>query len=125
MKISRTFFFQPTTEFGREELYRAKDMLRYDLAFISHKHPGIIAFPVFKTPRGVVGGVPTLARWRSFGITIARLVPTEEYKHGWYETGEEWFTERHPRDEDGRMIYSQLVPVTLKQFLEAKTIHEL
>lgn len=47
-----------------------EDMLRYDRAFVHPKFPQVVAFAKTRSLYGVDPGLPTDARWRSFGYVL-------------------------------------------------------
>ena len=100
-----------------------EDMLRYDSAFWNPNCPASVLFVhLAGGPQGTV----THDRWLSFGI---RLESSERGKHDILENvlpeAEDWVTFQHPYRVSGGPDYSKLVPVTLKEFLEAKTLREI
>lgn len=100
----------PRPELG-EKLPIHADSLRYDLGFHKPNDPSLVIFPVFTGKAGKTPHVINHAKWRSHSIML-------------YETHEslsffdDWITYRHPLNQQGQPQYTQLVPVTLKQFIE-------
>jgi hypothetical protein len=103
---------------------RIKDMLRYDVAFINDKYPGIIALPSWA---GDAVRKPTLERWRSFNLILRAVDSTKiaEWRESFEGRPQEWRTHRHPRNADGVREYSRLEPITLRQILNARDWNEV
>lgn len=94
------------------------DMLRYDHAFQYEDDPTLIAFPVFKTEQGNLGGVVTRDRWRSHGFKeMAVAVPLGSIAL-LQEEPLKWTTMVHPLKDDGRPDYAVLKAMTLSHMLE-------
>lgn len=73
-----------------------EDMLRYDCAFANEEFPNVVAFPEFKEKgQGRWGGIPTTARWASFGIAIRAI--REPERQNILTAPEKWYTVRHGR----------------------------
>lgn len=116
MKLIKTTFYKVEGESS----YGIDDMLRYDTAFVHDGAPGIVAFPMFRSKRGNLGGTPSHARWSSFGYRLTPL--TKEPR----EMSQDWYTTHHPRDPRTRALdYGKLEKVTLAQCLEANDIFDL
>lgn len=97
------------------------DMLRYDCAFISAKHPGVVAFPTFKTRSGDLGGAVTRDRWRSFGVALELPTATdmEIFELRDSLSKDDWYSFRHPRMKDSTQTdYGRLVKVLFEEFLK-------
>jgi hypothetical protein len=139
VKIKNITFYRATSR--HRELTDIQDMLRYDVAFQSKKDPSLIAFPVFGTKQGNLGGKITTGRWDSFGIKLERVDRNGQVIRGgnWREYQEhvsedlltpltihlaDWITYRHPRV-NGQIDYTLLQPVTLEQYKVAKDHHTL
>lgn len=100
-----------------------EDMLRYDLGFTNPAHPGIVAFPCFKTRAGNLGGKFTPGRWQSFARPITEILDPgrlEELRGELSRDPKAWTTYRHPVKPDGGRDYANLTPRTLKEFLLAE-----
>lgn len=118
MKLIRKVFYRAVSHY-KDEL--PADMLRYDVAFASEVHPGVICFPTFRTKEGNFGGQVTAARWRSFGLTLEPLKGDEPGL-----IPEHWYTYRHPRAKLGGPVdYGKLEKVTLARYLQVKEPMEL
>lgn len=118
MQISKVIFMRSSSPV----FPRGKDMLRYDVAFVSRDDHTLVAFPTFK---GGGGGRCTLARWASFHLTLRAEGGTRLEqalaKDALAHDAEKWTTYLHPRIEpDGPTDYGRLEPVTLARFLEPK-----
>jgi hypothetical protein len=102
----------------------ARDMLRYDTAFMNPKFPDTVLFIKFSTGKlGTFGGTPTLGRWRSFGIALRKLSsPETDGMFRITSMSEEWVTWQHPKDDQGVPDYRALTAVPLSQFLKSKDI---
>lgn len=74
------------------------DMLRYDHAFESALHPGVLVFVSYKVKgSGTYSGWPTVDRWRSFSVKLTeRKDLTENIQHDLRQHGDAWFTYVHP-----------------------------
>ncbi len=74
----------------------ARDMLRYDGAFVSVYDPRLVMCPSLRVPRGVTyDRTPTLGRWQTFNVTLTR---TDMPDVG---STEDWVTYRRPRNAGG------------------------
>jgi hypothetical protein len=131
MKLKKVFFYERKSKYRLEESEDSvdgyADMLRYDTAFVSDAHPGIVAFPVFATKYGNAGGRVTEGRWSSFGYRVTRLNADKEAEMKFSNfTPELWYTMMHPapRKNHGR-DYGRLVRVTLAEYFKAKEFDEL
>jgi hypothetical protein len=67
MKLIRLDFYSTDTPIDLSERAIC-DMLRYDFAFFNERVPCILAFPVFNTKRGRLGGNITFGRWHTYGV---------------------------------------------------------
>lgn len=94
------------------------DMLRYDHAFQYEDDPTLIAFPVFRTDAGNLGGVVTRDRWRSYGIKVMEPAVPLGGLALLLENKTRWTTFLHPKKEDGTTNFSVLKAVNLEEFLE-------
>ena len=116
MKIKRIRFMKIEQDCVGNDI---RDMLRYDCAFISDAHPGIVAFPVFKTKHGDLGGPITVDRWRSFGV---KFEPHDIDDAKAFELRDElsrdkWHTYRHVRDDASLLMnWSKLVKTDIDDF---------
>lgn len=82
-----------------------EDMLRHDTAFAADRFPGIVAYPRFRDLHGALGGnrihavwggIPTVDKWKSFGVSITMMTDEQIrragihvfedgiYDHAWY-----------------------------------------
>lgn len=131
MKLKRISFMRLESRFGPGESLRTDqdhgspklaDMLRYDVAFQSTVSPEYIAFPVFQTKHGNLGGNINHARWHSFGVYVKYISDEagEVLSKASQTKPDAWITYRHPRDAEGRYDYHKLVPVSLETFCSAK-----
>lgn len=125
MKIKRILFMQVESRFGH--LSNLADMLRYDMAFQSTVDPEYIAFPVFQTKDGNLGGNITTARWHSFSVDLRFLPPAalELLSKAARTKPEAWITYRHARNEHGQFDYGKLVPFSLADYCTAKDTDSL
>ena len=121
MKIKAIYFTRLRPRFGDFEDLDIRDMLRYDTAFQSKVDPTLIAFPVFQTPQGDLGGGATAGRWDSFATRLEDLRDEREIadlKFG--RDDSQWITYRHVGNN-----CRDLVPFTLAQYREAKDLRAL
>lgn len=90
------------------------DMLRYDVAWVSERHPGIIAFITFAVRgSGIFKANPTVRRWESFGVSLRRI-PKEECPV--LDTARDvWVSYRHPK---GNYSFEQ---VTMTDFFKEES----
>jgi hypothetical protein len=86
------------------------DMLRYDMAFVHPKCPGMVF--TFKVA-GAWSGAVTAARWSSFGVRILEA-PGAEYPPIDGPDADQYVTMAHPADREGRRDYTRLEAVTLR-----------
>jgi hypothetical protein len=126
MKMKRIVFVKIRPRFGElSPNDRYRDVLRLDCAFQSKCDPSIIAFPTFSTPLGDLGGTITREQWQSHSIAIDML---PAYMHMDLQRQMDpnnyvsYLRLRRNCDEHSRAI---LEPVTLAQYLTAKTIDDL
>lgn len=126
MKLIRVLFYRadrPVLRADDDPRGDARDMLRYDFAFVDPADPTLVAFPTFKNGLGDVrlDRRVTPDRWASFDVRLTRTDPPIDgtSRHA------EWITYRHPRDAYGRLDYGKLVPVTLAAFLDAKRAEDV
>jgi hypothetical protein len=96
-----------------------EDMLRYDIAFQYAEDPLLIAFPVFQTKSGNMGGRITQARWESFGVRISVVNRQETARLQADLKPEEWITYRNIRDELKSFTLAQYLTVADTRELEA------
>lgn len=120
MKLKKIRFLRITRKYydGTSDKDVA-DMLRYDCAFMSEQHPDIVAFPVFKTKYGDLGGRITVDRWRSFGVKIdlhdVDGVEAFELREGL--SRDKWFSYRHAKDDSGDATnFSILTKVSIDDY---------
>ena len=126
MKLKHISFMRLESRF-KNGLPKLADMLRYDTAFQSQQDPHYVAFPVFITKDGNLGGQITHGRWHSFGVYV-KYIPKESEAdslsiHSIHK--DQWITYRHPRTENGPCDYGKLVPVTLEEYICAKSTESL
>lgn len=136
MKLKELVFFRTTQPVVRPEGDDARDMLRYDIAFVRDDDPSLIVFPVWSTKTGNLGMGEPSARWMMrFGV---RFTPLAMWSPGagprrqstspvtdtdvatWVEefkSGRGWYRYLHPID-DGRKDYSKLIRVSLADYLQ-------
>ncbi|SRR6266403_1345079 len=127
MKLKRISFMRIENRIGLGDvLPNLADMLRYDVAFQNQADPHLIAFPVFHTKDGNLGGGITHGRWNSFGVLV-KYLPTEKDDALNVQSIDktQWLTYRHPRNEHDQPNYARLVPVTLEAYCQAKDPRDL
>ncbi len=125
MKLKRISFMRVDNRIGLgDDLPKLADMLRYDVAFQCQADPHLIAFPVFQTKDGNLGGTITHGRWLSFGVLVKYLTDAQEALAKGYKQSQ-WITFHHPRNEFDQLDYSKLVPVTLEAYCQAKDPRDL
>jgi hypothetical protein len=99
------------------------DMLRYDIAFVNDKKPGIVAYPTYSIAKqGTSKGIPTFDRWSSFGAGHERIPITGNEEAELKESfmSDPWYTLRMPGagrspeeiNKDGYVV------VSVQQFFE-------
>jgi len=128
MKLKNISFMRLESRFGvNDKLPNLADMLRYDVAFQSTVSPEYVAFPVFGTKHGNLGGRITHGRWDSFGVRVKYIEDAAEQvlSQAARTKPEAWVTFRHPRNEYGQLDYSKLAPFTLEAYLSAKDTDSL
>ncbi len=121
MKLKHISFMRLVSRHG--DLGNLADMLRYDVAFQSKAEPGLVAFPVFQTKHGNLGGHITYGRWDSFGVLVKYLGGEEDTPS--VHPMSQWFTYCHPRDQNGQVDYGRLVSVTLEAYVNAKDLDSI
>ena len=100
-----------------------QDNLRYDVAFVSTKDRGRVAFPTFQSRHGNLGGEPS-GRWsRMFNLRKDETIAPFQGASILYEAQDEWVTYRHPMIGD-RPDYAKLAPMTLRQFIIEKSAED-
>lgn len=125
MKLKKIAFFKITSRHN-SGLPSLQDMLRYDVAFQHQERPEIIAFPIFHTKYGNLGGRITHGRWQSFGIGKMTSLGDEEARDLKFGLqAEKWTTYVHPARRNGPTDYSRYVPVSLAEYLAAKDHREI
>jgi len=117
-------FQKITARIGKLDMESIRDMLRYDLAFVHPDWPGIVAFPVFRTKYGNLGGTVTKKRWQSFAVNVGAIGLSTG---GHYELVEHmnrhadsWLTYQHPTVGHNPTDYGRLEPFSFKRYLEIK-----
>jgi len=132
MKIKRVFFYR-VVAYDAIRTKIPRDMLRFDSAFVSVKHPGFVAFPVFSVPKfGDYGGKVTPERWHSFSVVLEarHLSDIEVGKNGLNLNNHGWHTYRHQSlfHDEGHKVpvdHGSLVRVELSAYLDAKDTTDL
>ncbi len=103
-----------------------RDYLRYDRGFVLDTDPTIVAFPTLSCTGGVYPQGPTEGRWTT-GHRLREIMDRAELNDArvnWEQAGR-WTTYRHPRDCHKAENYAQLVPVTLREVLAAKSLDDV
>ncbi len=115
-KLKQVVFYKTTREIP-------EDMLRYDCAFVSHTHPGVIAFPRLSGKHGQWGGKCTMTRWESF---LVRLTPITEHNQttmlhkDLLDNPDQWYTATHPKNYEGVTDYNKLELCSFSNYIGYK-----
>ena len=100
------------------------DALRHDFGFLLAPFPPrYVCFPVFKTGRGPVGGVPDLRWWRNLSVGLGSLTNTPGDRRiateHFLSRPDCWFTVRRNR------LVGGLCVVSATEYLDAMTFRDL
>jgi len=117
MRVSNVVFYRTPVPVHGDGLLA--DLLRYDVAFTQEADPALVAFPSFATPVGRMGGRCTVDRWAASAVILERAGGPALSDVLSYVGAGVWTTYRRP---PGR---GTLVPVTLRQVLQAKSLADL
>lgn len=121
MKLKRITFARVKSRYGDSEPLDIRDMLRYDIAFQPKSDPSLVAFPVFHTRGGDLGGKITHDRWRTYGFIVTEITdPATVAGLKFGMNREDFTTYRHVAPD-----YRRLVQYTLAQYIAAPDLAAL